>query len=95
MIGIINIYDLWSTVTHFKHSSLYFSASLPPLCPTVAFRCAVGSAGNLHSLSAVESLVYLALASGNVKQTHLKNKLLPFSICNMLPSMTKVICLEI
>lgn len=62
---------------------------------TVTWCCATGSAQHLHSLPTEESLVYLALARGNVKQTHLRNKLLPFSICDRLSSMTKVICLEI
>lgn len=40
---------------------------------------------------------YLAAAPGQSQgeNTHLSNKLLPFSICNRPPSMTKVICLEI
>lgn len=67
---------------------------MPSLCCTVTFCHATGSEEHLHTPPTEESLVYLAFARGNVKQTHHKNKLLPFSICNTLPSMTKVICLE-
>ena len=64
------------------------------LCCTLTFCCAAGSAEHLHSPH-WGVFGYLALARGNVKQTHLRNKLLAFSICNRLPSMTKAICFEI
>lgn len=43
----------------------------------------------LDSLPAEEVFGYLAEARSNVKQTHLRNKLLPFSVCSRPPSRDK------